>query len=402
MDSTQHSAPAAAAGYLYQCQAALLELVTRGWENPELVMFLEALDDIEIQAGGAREALQIKHHGAGGGNLSDVSVDLWRTIGVWLDVLPALAPGEQPAFTLLSTGEAPAGTAASLLRTDNAREETTALRLLESAASTSSNQQTQVARERFLQLPPNERIRLIQAIKVRDKQPPLEEFSTELERRLTHGFRPQHRDDFLTALEGWWYRQCRRLLTNRLPGVTGRDLTNEIARLRDGYTADNLPPPLDPASLSDAELGAYADRAFVKQLEWIAYSNDQIVIAIHDFYNAQAERSRWLRNGLLAIGDLESYESRLVDTWRRAFADMVRELEGETDSDTAKEEAGRTLLQHLRTQDHVRVRERFSNEMITHGTLHELADQPKAERTQIGWHPDFQQRLEELLGLATQ
>lgn len=157
-------------------------------------------------------------------------------------------------------------------------------------------------------------------------------------------------------------------MTERTLGVTGRDLTNEIARVRDGYTADNLPPPLDPAALSEAELSQYVERPFVKQLEWIVYSNEQIVSAIHDFYNAETERSRWLRTGLLALGDLDDYERRLVDTWRRAFEYMVRELEDEMDTETTKEKAGRALLQQLRTQDRVRIRERFSNEMITHGT----------------------------------
>jgi hypothetical protein len=302
---------------------------------------------------------------------------------------------------MLTTGRAPDGSAAALLRADAARDEATAVGLLETAAATSTNQQTEAARKRFLGLPPNERILLVQAIEVRDERPPLVDFYNELERRLPHMFRREHRDDFLAALEGWWLRQCRRLLIDGTPGVTGRDLTNEIARLRDGYTADNLPPPLDPAELTDAELAAYADRTFVKQLEWITYSNEQIVAAIHDFYNAEAERSRWLRNGLLAIGDLESYERRLVDTWRRAFLDMVRELGEQPDSEAAKEHAGRVLLQHLRTQDRVRVRDRFSNEMITHGTLHELADHARPGRDQIGWHTDFAERLEELLRMAT-
>ncbi|MDX6447927.1 MAG: hypothetical protein QOD08_390, partial [Gaiellaceae bacterium] len=103
----------------------------------------------------------------------------------------------------------------------------------------------------------------------------------------------------------------------------------------------------------------------------------------------------------LAIGDLEEYERGLVETWRRAFQDMVRELEGQTDSETAKQQAGRVLLQQLRTQDRVRVRPKYSEEMITHGTLHELADRPRAYREQIGWHPDFERRLEGLLELAT-
>ena len=52
------SASGSAAGYLYQSQAALLELLRRAWEEPDLVLFLERLDDVGIGGGDAREALQ--------------------------------------------------------------------------------------------------------------------------------------------------------------------------------------------------------------------------------------------------------------------------------------------------------------------------------------------------------
>jgi hypothetical protein len=403
MDNSQHSAAGSAAGYLYQCQAALLELLRRGWEEPDLVLFLEKLDDVEIEGGDAREALQIKHHTGAAGSLTDSSVDLWRTIAVWLDTGPLLASGEKAVFTLVTTGRAPQGSAASLLkeRTLGGRDEAAALGLLEAAATASTNRETAKARTRFLKLPANERLRLIEAIEVRDEQPPLGDFYSELERLLPRVFRREHRDDFLAQLEGWWFRQCRRLLTESGAGVSAQDLTNEVNRIRDGYSEGNLPPPLDPAKLGEAELAGYADEPFVKQLEWIAYSNDQIVAAIHDYYNAEAERSRWSRIGLLGLGDLESYERRLVETWHLAFLDMVRELEEETDTESAKQAAGRTLLYQLRNQDRVRVRPRFSDEMITHGTLHALANGPLGDRRQIGWHARYEERLEQLLKVAT-
>lgn len=403
MEDSQHSAAASAAGYLYQCQAALLELLRRGWEEPQLVLFLETIDDVEIQGGDAREALQIKHHTGAAGSLSDSSVDLWRTVAVWLDTLPLLAPGERAVFTLVTTGEAPRGSAASLLRARplGGRDEAAALGLLEATASTSTNRETVNARTRFLKLPANERLRLMEAVEVRDEQPPIGDFYAELERLLPRVFRREHRDDFLAQLEGWWFRQCRRLLIERSAGVSAEDLTNEINRIRDGYTEGNLPSPLDPAKLNEAEIAGYADEPFVKQLEWIAYSNDQIVAAIHDYYNAEAERSRWSRIGLLGLGDLESYERRLVETWRLGFFDMVRELAEQTDTESAKQAAGRTLLYQLRTQDRVRIQPRFSDEMITHGTLHGLANRARGDRQQIGWHADFEERLTELLALAT-
>lgn len=401
--TNSHSAAGSAAGYLYQCQSALIELLRRGSQRPEIVVFLEKLDDIQLEEDGEPvDILQLKHHQGGGGDLTDMSVDLWRTIGVWIDVFPQLAPGERPAFTLLTTGHAPDESAAALLRSDPAeRDEATALAKLELASAASTNQQTQDARSRFTGLPANERRLIISALEVRDDQPPVSNFYAELEKLLPYMFRPQHRDAFLDALTGWWYRQCVRLLIDRQPGVSGHDLTNFIISLRDGFEPESLPPPLDLPDPNPEEIKRYADRVFVGQMNWIAYSDDQIADAIRDFHRAYAERSRWVRQGLLEVGDLEDYERRLVDAWRRAFHDMVRELEESEQTEVARERAGRRLLQRLRQQDRVRVRPRYSEEFVTHGTLHELADNGKPYRDQIGWHPDFRARLEALLQAAT-
>jgi hypothetical protein len=400
--TTDHAAAGSAAGYLYQCQSALLELLRRAPQQPDTVVFLEQIDDIHLErSGDPIEILQVKRHAGSAGDLTNMSVDLWRTIAIWMDVSSQLAPGERPILTLFTTGRAPAGSAAALLRDNSDRDEAGALALLEQAAATSTNAQTEQARLSFIRLSPADRRALLAAVVVRDEQPQISDFYGELEKLLPYLFRPQHRDAFLEALTGWWYRQCVRLLTDRQPGVAGSDLTSFIHELRDRLEPGDLPPPLTGPDPTAEELKQYAGRTFVAQMQWIAYSQEQLADAIRDFHRAYAERSRWLRLGLLEVGDLEHYERRLFDLWRREFNDMVRELRESTSEEDANERAGRLLLQQLRRQDQVRVRPRYSEEFLTHGTLHELADRSRAHAEQIGWHPDFRARLEQLLKAAT-
>lgn len=164
MSPSRHSAAGPAAGYLYQCERALLELAQRAALQSGLMLFLEKLDDVHLEEHGhAVDVLQIKHHAGGGGSLSDESQDLWRTLAVWIDVLPALDHDEQPEFTLLTTSRATDGAAARRLRSDDLRDPGFALRRLREVATGSSLATTAAARERFAALDPADQERLVSA-----------------------------------------------------------------------------------------------------------------------------------------------------------------------------------------------------------------------------------------------
>jgi hypothetical protein len=66
-------------------------------------------------------------------------------------------------------------------------------------------------------------------------------------------------------------------------------------------------------------------------------------------------------------------------------------LPDEADEQT-KADLGKALLRRLRDSTAVTVRSRYTDPFFARGKRHELAD-----IQEIGWHPDFQQRLEQLL-----
>ena len=396
MTGSIHQAGPAAMGYLYQCERALVELVERA-HRQEIALFLEQLDDIHIEADGrAIDILQLKHHTGAGADLTDMSPDLWRTLGVWLDLpdRPWVA-GPMPALTLLSTSTSSPGMASHSLSAGADRGIEAAIGRLESAAENSTNAETVGPRQKFLALNRDERRRFVSSIVVRAAEPELVDIDQRIEAamRLTLTFTPNQANAYIERLKGWWYGRCVRMLATH-ESISSSDLLAFTRDLRERFDPQDLPDDYGLDDPTEAELRHYGSSVFVEQLRWIAYSNDQLADAIRDYHRAYTQRSRWTREGLLYPGELERYEDKLRELWRRAFHDMAREFTTES-VDEDKEKAGRILLQELRDSDVVRLRERYSEVFLTHGSLHQLS-----ERRFVGWHPDFEQRLESLLNGA--
>jgi hypothetical protein len=96
-------------------------------------------------------------------------------------------------------------------------------------------------------------------------------------------------------------------------------------------------------------------------------------------------------------GRIATVRWRLRDEWERAFADMLDDLDNEADSadEETKARLGRALLRRLTDSTAVTVRRRYNDAFFARGKRHELADVGR-----VGWHPDFERRLEDLLGLS--
>ena len=116
-------------------------------------MTIELFDDVAWEKNGeVQELLQLKHHQQSAGNLSDMSVDLWKTLKVWLDI-PAFVDVGGPLLTLLTTSDCGTGSAASHLGPGSDRDPGRALELLDAAASASTSSTTAASREQWLNTP---------------------------------------------------------------------------------------------------------------------------------------------------------------------------------------------------------------------------------------------------------
>jgi hypothetical protein len=114
------SAASSAAGYYYQARFALCESLRFVYGDASIDIAIERLDDVSFEKNGKPlELLQTKHHIGKLGDLTDTSADLWKTLRIWSQAAkdnPAL-PG-RTRLLLVTTGQAPEGSAASCLRPD--------------------------------------------------------------------------------------------------------------------------------------------------------------------------------------------------------------------------------------------------------------------------------------------
>jgi hypothetical protein len=103
---------------------------------------------------------------------------------------------------------------------------------------------------------------------------------------------------------------------------------------------------------------------------------------------------------LIDPGELDEFESKLVREWQRERAFMLAELGDEGDAEE-QERAGLALWRRVSDSQAVTIRRRFSDQNLTRGSYHELADRAdQTERRHVGWHPTFEERLRQILEAA--
>lgn len=137
------------------------------------------------------------------------------------------------------------------------------------------------------------------------------------------------------------------------------------------------------------------NRIFVKQLRVIGLKDDRIRRAILDYYRAFQQRSSWLREFTDLSGELETYDSRLVDEWARLREILFEEL-NEDSTEEILMRAGRNLLNMLSTSDlhNLKIRPQVTATFVTMGSYHILANN---EVPRVYWHPLFLERVREIL-----
>jgi hypothetical protein len=384
------SAVDATLGYLYQVRSALLWSLRRLKTEPEFLVSVETLDDVAFETVGGNpiDLLQTKHHKNGCGSLTDASPDLWKTLRIWFEGRASGAIPPTASLSLVTTGEAPSGTAASYLRAFP-RDVPAAQKALDATASSSTNQKLTKAFQTYLAANSSERTAILDRIVLLDAAPSVADLDGELRQEVYWAAGKEHHSAFLDRLEGWWLRRVLRQLTDATQDRIGSvELESQMAELREQFKQDALPIDEDLLgfTLDDATWAAHENSNFVHQLELVKAGRRRIAIAVRDYYRAFEQRSRWLRDDLVVGMDLHQYEARLFEEWEVVFEAMRDEL-GDAATEEAKEQAARSVLAWVERTT-IPIRPNVTTPFVSRGSFHMLADEVR-----IGWHPEFQDRL---------
>jgi hypothetical protein len=322
-----HSAAQSAAGYLYQARLALAEALRYAYVDSGIEIAVEKLEDVSFEKNGSPlELLQTKHHLKKSGDLTDSSVDLWKTLRVWAEAVKAdpSLPG-RTRFALITTAQAPAGSAASYLRPADAgaRNPAIAEAMLLRAAEASQNAALTKAIAAFAALTPEMRKALLSAVEIVDGAPLIANMEALIEERLRM-IAPRGKAALARLqLEGWWWPSICVALQAETPGtISVLELEQKLDDIRDSLKRDALPFDMEYVDPSQQELDMLDEMRFVRQLHSIGIGSSRLQYAKRDFYRASVQRSQWARQKLLFDGEVGRFEKTLIEEWQPRFARM--------------------------------------------------------------------------------
>jgi hypothetical protein len=396
-DTSPFDASASAVGYLSQVRGALLLAVKR--DDAADQISLEMLDDVafkpeDIKSLKPTELLQFKHSLTRKATLTDKSIDLWKTLRVWAELISAkTVDPSRTVFTLVTTATASAGSAVSLLR-HNDREPENARAAIEQAGSDSTNTKVQAALKCLTKLKVSDRKALFGNLFLLDMAPDVQETRRLLEHELRYLVDDPQKQlaGFTDRLVGWWERT----VVDHLVAVPKAPLPvavvqRQVRDLREQFKRDSLPDDFLKATVPEDKATADDDRCFVQQLQLIHSSPLQIRLAQENHYRAYEQRSRWLREHLLGLEEAGCYEHRLIEEWRQKQSIALDGFSG-TASDDEKALCGKGIYNW--TQETavgmaaLFIRPQFQSGYMVRGSFHMLAD-----LLRVGWHPEFSTRL---------
>lgn len=391
MERGSHSAASSALGYLYQCRYALLESLNRLKKGQDFLVSIETLDDVVFEeVGEPPELLQTKHHLKSTGDLTDSSPDLWKTIRIWCEAITAGNLPEGSLFFLITTAQTADGSAAYYLKPDASRNPESAVQRLNSTAESSASQDNALAYGAYRLLNDEQKRQLIESVFVVDGAPNIHDLDAELKEGVYFAVEQRFLDSFLQRLEGWWYRLAvKHLIDSDAKPIMSEELNSEMTSLREQFKQESLPIDEDIMRAS-VDASGYQDRLFVHQLRLIKIGNPRIFHAIRNYFRAFEQRSRWVREDLLLIGELDRYEEALVEEWDILFQQMRDKL-GNIATEEAKKASAQALYRWVETGILPQIRN-ITEPSIARGSYQILSD---AKR--VGWHLEFRERLQQLL-----
>ncbi len=391
---TNFSAKEPSLGYIYQIKYALLLLLqnSRNLENP--ILRIECLDDVDITDVNTTNLYQTKLHIKNKANLTDSSVDFWKTIRIWSQYISnGTIDINQTVLNLITTENIPTTSILYKLKEKiiNDVELLNIIEKLDEIAISSTNDSTKKGREEYQKLSIENKRNLIERIRIFDNSVNISDIGAKIKKELIHSCYPNHLDAFLEILDGWWLNKAIKNLTGDIDSIKSEELQIKISSIRDSFQADNLPNHFnEQLDISDEDVNNLKDKNLLKQLELISIGTNSRTVkrAISDFRRAFEQRSKWLRLQLLNPDEEEEYDKRLRDYWKNIFDLMSDEAEGKASEELVKLGKDFYLTQFATNCPQIKIREKFNEDYLTRGSYQILSDEKK-----IGWHPNFDKEI---------
>lgn len=377
---------------MYQARLALLMCIPYINTGLDAEISIERLDDVAFETGGTPiELIQTKHHIDRIASLSNASPDLWKTLRVWSEAAkkdPSLP--SRVRLALVTTGNAPAGSAASMLRPaasypkGEKRDPKLANETLTKIAESSTNKELNASFTAFLALSDAMRSSLLSAIEILDGQPIITDLTEALNQALRLAAPSGKAKEVREALEGWWWPQvCAALVQSPSEPIQISQVEAKLDDIRDGLKRGALIAEFEHAEPNEIEYEDYDDFRFVHQLKIVGLGDNRVRFAKRDFYRAFSQRSKWTREHVVLDDEVEKFEQRLLEEWQPRFDAICEKHSGADSSDFNLKQDAQILYQWVENEARFPFRSLVAR-FLNVGSYHILANALK-----VGWHRDY-------------
>lgn len=392
--TTSHAADAAALGFLYQAQYALLRL----WNEQvdDAAIYLETLDDVTLESSGQTILEQLKHSLAEKPDAITVtSVSLWKTIKAWIDVLPKLdlsstwlhlvtvaEVSEKSELTALLDDTTDRAEVLAALRAEAQRVVDERDHAQKAGIVPIPHEKRAKACKAFLDLAETIQSDIVSRVRLKPGQDDIRKIEDQLAMALTTVL-AKDRPHIARSLVEWWNRQIIHAHCGKREKAIPRfeligQFTQIVADLKNDTLVDHFASELPPS--------AYQSHAMVgDQLSLIDASEQWRKNVVMNEWRARESRSRWLNDNPRWRQRINQFDDRLVEEWGYRHSDMC--LECEDQSDDFKKENGRKVLRwsFLEAPSVIeRISPTVESPSYVRGTFHTLSISGR-----VGWHPDY-------------
>ena len=375
-------------GYHYQIRYGLY-LILQARDKDDPYIKFEDLDDVSISDINRVDLHQTKFHSGKIANLTDSSVDLWKTIRVWSEHIVRKTINLDNSLLILVTTAPVSRNSIIYGLTENRIAKVDYSTLIERLNKVTKESKNKLLAESFLaynQLTNHQKEKLLKSIFIKDNSLAINDLKEGCKKNLKIHFIPKFLDKAYEMLEGWWYEQCIQFLQDKKDKITLEEVTSAIWDIREQLSNDSLPID-DLIREATVKHENYDKRKVVKQLTIATVGPNSVKQAISDFYKATEQRSKWVREKLLHPTEEISYDKRLISDYEPKFA-VLKDNAGAHSVDVCAKECREFYNNfYALTCPQIFIRPKVTEPFIVRGSYHMLADQER-----IIWHPQHNKR----------
>jgi len=346
---------------------------------------LEYLDDVAVHYADGTILLEQCKSALAHNPISDWSDDLWKTVANWLDAAETQkVDWANTSFQLYVTPPKHGKLSMAIHAASDAKAVEALVKLVNDKLKKKVPPPKCIAHvQRFLDAKDVLRLAVIgKATVVAADLDPLEPI-----RQLLRPTVPEESLDVICASAiGQAKEAADRCIRRKAPALVNvaEFRRNFHAFIQRNNMAGYLPTLTTAPSETDAKALLTSRPVFVRQLELIDASEEQLLRAASDLMRTSGDKAKWAEQGLIFDGSFTDWE----DSLRRKHNAVHSEI-NEIYSDKNPGAQGRIVYSRCAAME-VPLDSRAVPGHFTHGGFNDLAD-----RRELGWHPKYQVLLDE-------